>query len=228
VGKLNLAARRLQDEFEAEIELVRADLSTEAGVQALIGALGDRRVEVLVNNAGFASYGSFVAMKRERELAEVRLNVEAVVHLCQAVIPAMVRRGQGRVLNVASTAAFMPGPLMSTYYATKAFVLSFSLGLAGELLGTGVTVTALCPGPTRTGFVARAHLEDSKLFQRRLMSAVVVAIAGWRGMMAGKLMVIPGKRNWLEVHALRLVPQWLLVRLVKRAQQRKSSGAKEA
>lgn len=220
--KLKQAAKRLHDEFEAVTELVVADLSTQAGVAAVVEHVAGRPLDILVNNAGFATYGAFVQQKLPRELAEVRLNCEAVVHLCAALVPGMVRAGRGRVLNVASTAAFMPGPLMATYYATKAFVLSFSQGLAAELRGNGVTVTVLCPGPTRTGFAARAHVEDTKLFsnKKRLMSAVHVATLGWRGLKRGDRVVIPGWRNWVEVHAVRFVPHRLLARAVMLAQSR--------
>lgn len=221
VTKLREAARKLRDAFEAQTEVVAANLATVDGVELVLQAIGDRPVDVLVNNAGFATWGRFDELRTSRELDEVRLNVEAVVHLTRALLPRMTKAGTGRILNVASTAAFMPGPLMSVYYATKSFVYSFSLGLAEELNGTGVTVTVLCPGPTQTGFVSRAHMEDSKLFRRRLMTAVRVAAEGWHGMKSGKRVVIPGWRNWLEAHAVRFIPHRLLTWTVLRAQEKR-------
>ena len=135
--------------------------------------------------------------------------------------PGMVERGWGRVMNVASTAAFQPGPLMAVYYATKAYVLSFSEALSEELKKTGVTVTALCPGPTASGFPARASMEDSKLVVgRKMPDAATVAADGFKAMMAGKPVYIPGLRNRLMAQSIRFSPRAVVRPMVKRLQER--------
>ncbi len=135
------------------VETVVADLSTPAGVAALLAHIGQRPVEVLVNNAGFGTYGAFAEADHRREDQEIAVDVAAVVSLSRAFLPSMIARGSSGILNVASTIAFQPAPFQAVYGASKAFVLSFSEALWGEARGTGVSVTALCPGPTRTGFV---------------------------------------------------------------------------
>lgn len=178
-------------------------------------------IETLINNAGFATYGLFAENDPERELTMIRVNVEAVTLLTRRLLPGMLERRRGRILNLASTAAFQPGPLMAVYYATKAYVLSFSEALAEELRGSGVTVTALCPGPTKTGFQERAAMEASKLVQGgNVMDAHAVAAVGYAGLRAGKAVVIPGARNWLMAESVRFTPRGVVTRLVHRMQER--------
>ena len=180
-------------------------------------------VDVLVNNAGFATFGAFVEIDLARELEELQLNVVTLTHLTKKFLPGMLARRRGGVLNVASTAAFQPGPLMAVYYASKAYVLSFSEALAEELAGTGVTVTALCPGPTATGFQQRAAMQDSKLFSGllKVADAPAVARAGYAGFRAGRRIVIPGLLNRLGVQTLRVSPRAMATRVVKRIQERR-------
>jgi short-subunit dehydrogenase len=145
----------------------------------------------------------------------------ALTHLSKLFLPAMVQRRRGYLLNVASTAAFQPGPLMAVYYASKAYVLSFSEALSVELAGTGVTATALCPGATRTEFQATANMENSRLFRLgHVMTAAEVAEAGYNAMRAGKSSVIPGVANLVMAQGTRLVPRRVAARLAKMAQQR--------
>jgi short-subunit dehydrogenase len=136
----------------------------------------------------------------------------------------MLERREGRILNVASTAGFAIGPLMAVYYASKAYVISFSAALANELQGTGVTVTTLAPGPTRTGFQQRGAMEESRLFQGQIADARSVALAGYRGLMAGKTMVIPGMRNKLIPLVARMSPRGVMARVVRRSQERISQS----
>jgi short-subunit dehydrogenase len=144
----------------------------------------------------------------------------ALVVLTKLYLPAMVAAKNGKILNVASTAAFQPGPLMALYYATKAFVLSFSEAIGNELEGTGVTVTALCPGPTATGFQARTKLEKSRLIKRmKVMDARTVAEAGYRGLMAGKPVVIPGLMNKLLAQSVRFSPRVLVTKIARMMQE---------
>ncbi len=153
----------------------------------------------------------------------VQVNIIALMHLSKRLLPGMLQRRRGRILNVASTAAFQPGPLMAVYYASKAFVLSFSEALASECHGTGVTVTALCPGPTASEFQARANIGQTRLVRAQLlkmMDAATVARIGYRGMMAGKRVVIPGLMNKTGVISNRLVPRRWITRIIKTIHQK--------
>jgi short-subunit dehydrogenase len=153
-ARLDAAAEQIRRAApRVKVETVAADLSTRSGVSALLDHVGDRPIEVLVNNAGFGSYGPFAEADLEREADEVAVDVSAVVTLAHAFLPGMLARGSGGILNVASAIAFQPAPYQAVYGASKAFVLSFSQALWAEARVAGVAVTALCPGPTRTGFV---------------------------------------------------------------------------
>ena len=230
---LVLTARRvdelqtLADELRsagATAHVFPADLSDPAAPRKLFDevAAAGLAVDVLVNNAGFGVYGKFADADPDRLLAMVRVNVLALTELTRLFIPGMVARGRGRVLNVASTAAFQPGPLMAGYYATKAYVLSLSEALAHELRGTGVTVTCLCPGPTRTEFAAVAAAEGTKLFDNpNVTDAGPVADAGYRATMRGRRVVIPGVLNRLGAVATRFVPRTVLMRIVERIQAKR-------
>jgi hypothetical protein len=211
---------RLQEEYGVGVTVVVKDLADPASPAEVQAALDERgiTVDTLVNNAGFATYGAFVETDWDVERNELAVNVLALTELTKRFLPGMVERGEGQVLNVASTAAFQPGPLMSVYYASKAYVLSFSEGLAGELEGTGVTVTALCPGPTETGFQSRAEMGASRLVQGGLDDPGDVARAGYEGMRAGKTVVVPGLQNKLQTLLVRLLPRSVVRSLVRRAQ----------
>jgi short-subunit dehydrogenase len=180
-------------------------------------------VDVLVNNAGFGLHGPFVRTDGARELEMIQLNVVALTHLTKLLLPGMVARGRGRILNVASTAGFAPGPFMAVYYATKAFVVSLSEALAEELRGTGVTVTALCPGATRTAFAGAAGMEESALFRRGMvMEAREVARAGVEGMLAGRAIVVPGLANKALLASIRVAPRSLVRRITRRMQDHRT------
>ena len=193
-----------------KVETVAADLSTRPGVSALLDHVGDRPIEVLVNNAGFGSYGPFAEADPDREADEVAVDVSAVVTLARAFLPGMLARGSGGILNVASTIAFQPAPYQAVYGASKAFVLSFSQALWAEARAAGVAVTALCPGPTRTGFVEAlgADVGHTAIY-RRLADPEPVIEAGLRALEKGRAVVIPGVRNKMHrrqrpVHAARV------------------------
>jgi hypothetical protein len=220
--RLAKIAEELAARHSITARAVPADLIDPQAPQALFDRLAQEQaqVDVLVNNAGFASYGPFVEAETGGQLDMIQLNVTALTHLTRLFLPGMVARRRGRVLNVASTAAFQPGPLMAVYYATKAFVLSFSEALANELEGSGVTVTALCPGPTESGFQQRASLQESRLFQGGLMDAATVAKVAYAATLRGQTVVIPGTRSWLFAQAPRFLPRGLVVRLVRQAQER--------
>lgn len=216
--ELRAVGSRLQSEYGVHVTVVVKDLSNPEAPAEIQEALDERGidVDVLVNNAGFGTHGPFVDADRERELDEVQVNVTAVTDLTHRFLSGMVERGHGRVLNVASTAAFQAGPQMAVYYATKAYVLHFTEAIADELEGTGVTATALCPGPTDTGFQSTADIADTPLFESGVASARSVAEAGYRGMQAGETVVVPGLRNKLGTLAVRLVPRSLARRVAAR------------
>ena len=191
-----------------------ADLSTPEGVESLIQWVRGFGVvpDLLVNNAGLGAWGLSRELPPGSEEAIVAVNVWALTRLTQAFQAPMVSRGSGRILNVASTAAFQPGPRMAAYYASKAYVLHYSEALAYELAGTGVTVTTLCPGPTHSNFHERAGTRRSTLVSGRLLpvaSSAAVARAGYRGALNGRRLVVPGLLNALAVQLVRFAPRRL-------------------
>ena len=193
-----------------DVELVVGDLGTRSGVDELLAHLGGRPIDVLVNNAGFGTYGPFAETDEVREHGMVGVNVDALMGLTRAVLPGMLARGRGGILNVASTIAFQPGPYQAVYGASKAFVLSFSQALWGEARGTGVTVTALCPGPTATGFVDALDSDVSHTaIYRRLAAPEPVVAAGLRGLDRGRAVVVPGLRNKAMANSGRFSPSWI-------------------
>lgn len=198
-------------------DLARPEAPTEIVAELQGQAI---HIDVLVNNAGFGTYGLFTETNLKDELEMMQLNMVTLTHLTKLLLAEMIQRHSGKILNVASTAAFQPGPLMAVYYATKAYVLSLSEALANELQGTGVSVTALCPGPTRSGFQSRAAMEDSKLFSGGIMDVQTVARIGYHGLMSKKAVVIPGLRNKLLAWGVRLTPRNLVTRIARRNQER--------
>ncbi len=219
---------KMKAEFERRkgirVTVIGKDLTRPEAPQEIADELesGGTQVDILVNNAGFTVYGPFVETDLKREIDLLQVNIMALTKLSGLFLPGMVERGWGRVLNLASTAAFMPGPLMATYYASKAYVLSFSQALANELHDTGVTVTALCPGATETDFQKRGDLEGSRLFDlASVMDAKTVAKIGYRALMKGQTEVIAGLSNWLVVEGVRFVPRKLAAEMARQAQAKK-------
>jgi short-subunit dehydrogenase len=203
--------------------IIAADLTDPAAPQRIIDELRAKSigVDVLVNNAGVGVAGPFVETDLQAELAMIQLNIVALTHLTKLLLPGMVARRRGRVLNVASTAAFQPGPLMAVYYATKAYVLSFSEAIAEELRDSGVTVTALCPGPTETGFAAAANMGGTRLFtMTRPADSHAVAEAGYQAMKRGRRVVIPGLKNKLLAQSVRVSPRRLVATIVRKMQEK--------
>ena len=177
-------------------------------------------VDVLVNNAGFGSLGPFATMAPPAAARMIGVNATALTLLTRLLLPSMLARGRGRILNVASTAGFVPGPLMAVYYATKAYVISFSEALAEEVRGSGVTVTVLCPGPTRTEFQSVARMDGARLFRLPgVMDARTVARAGYEGMRRGKGIVVPGLLNRLTPLVVRASPRGIVARVVRLFQE---------
>lgn len=212
-NKLTQFAGELQSRYGISVKTVALDLAEPEAPQILFDQVqrDGVAIDVLVNNAGYGKLGEFATIPAEESLGQIQLNVTALTDLTRLFVGPMLERGSGKIMNVASTAGFQPGPLMAVYYATKAYVISFSEALANELADKGVTVTCLCPGATATDFASRAGNDNSRLFkQLRPMDAKTVALKGYRGMMAGKTLVIPGLRNWLLAESLRISPRKLV------------------
>jgi short-subunit dehydrogenase len=213
------SADRLHD-VAAELggaRVLALDLADPGAVARVVAEVP--QVDVLVNNAGLGDFSPFAAASPAKLDALIALNIGALTSLTRAYLPGMLDRKQGRILNVASTASFQPGPLMAVYYATKAYVLSLSEALAEETRGTGVTVTALCPGPTASGFQAGAAMEGSRLVQgRKLPTAASVASYGVAAMRKGDVVAVPGLMNKLLASSIRLTPRPIVRRLVHRMQ----------
>jgi short-subunit dehydrogenase len=197
-----------------DVATVALDLQQPGVGDTLQVELGDRRIDLLVNNAGYGVTGRFLEQPREAQIGEITLNVEALTDLTHRFVGRMRHEGFGRgVINVASTAAFQPGPNMAVYYATKAYVLSFTEALAQELKGSGLIAMALCPGPVATGFQARADFDSTMRLTKvmRPRSAEFVAEAALRGFKAGKPVVIPGLFESFMAKGAALMPRpWLL------------------
>ena len=209
--RLRALADELDDDHGTTTHVVAMDLAEPGAAAELQTAVADRdvRVDALVNNVGVGTYGPFHESDVEAELTQLRLNVELPVHLTRLYVPEMVERDAGTVLNVASLSAFQPGPKMAGYYASKAYLLSFSEAVATELRETGVSVTALCPGPVSTEFQDRAEMTHARLGSTFSLTATEVAEAGYRGAMAGDPVVVPGLPMKLVYLATRLSPRVL-------------------
>lgn len=215
---LQALADELREAHKTQSEVFQVNLSQPETPARLFEHLqvNGTKVDVLVNNAGFGAQGAFAELPLERQLEMVQVNVTAVTHLTRLLLPGMIERHHGGVLNVASTAAFQPGPGMAVYYATKAFVLSFSEAVAEELAGTGVTVTALCPGPTDTDFARAANAKFSHSFMKAAMSSEAVARIGHDAFRKGQVVAIAGRRNQLLALAVRVAPRSIVRKIAKR------------
>lgn len=216
--KLETLGHELSKQHGIHVRTIAVDLA-DPGAPGEIArqlAAASVTVDVLVNNAGFGELGPFaqIDLKTARRMIEV--NIAALTTLTRIFLPGMLQRRRGRILNVASTAGFAPGPLLAVYYATKAYVISLSEALTEETRGSGVTVTVLCPGPTTTEFQAVAHMESTRLVNMPgVMNAESVAMAGYAGLMRGKRMVVPGLINRLLPLGIRLSPRGMVVRVAR-------------
>ncbi len=213
-SELEAFAAELQRLHGIQARALAADLADPAAPQAIFESTGP--VGILINNAGFGKLGAFAESDWETQGRMLQVNVAALAHLTRLYLPGMLARRSGRILNVASTAAFVPGPLMAMYYASKACVFSFSLAIASELAGTGVTATVLCPGPTATNFGEVAGNAGSKVFKGPVMTAAEVAREGFAAMMAGKPEVITGSRNRWMIWGTRFAPRSMLAGIAKK------------
>lgn len=225
--KLQVLAEDLTRQYGIRAEVIATDLShPDAGklLQDEVTARG-LHVDLLVNNAGFGGFSEF-ARQDQAEIGEmIAVNITALTDLTRRFLPAMLERGRGRVLNVASTAGFIPGPLMAVYYATKAYVLSFSEAVNEELRGTGLSVTALCPGPVDTGFQDAATLNESRLMtgvtRLAMLDVETVARIGVEAMLRGQGVAVAGLANKVQVSAFRLLPRAAAARIIAGVQARR-------
>lgn len=202
--------------------VIAADLADPAAVAKIAAEVP--AVDVLINNAGVGDFGPFAEADIDKTLGMIQLNVTSLTALTRTYLPGMLERGSGRIMNVASTASFQPGPLMAVYYATKAYVLSFSEALAEETRDTGVTVTALCPGPTTSGFQAAAKMELSPLVaNKKLPTSAKVAEFGVKAMRTGDVVAVPGVLNKIMASGVRFTPRPVMRRIVHKLQATKPS-----
>lgn len=215
---LETLAAELRRDHEIETQIIPADLSRPESPARVFDALKGRGtiVDVLVNNAGFGLHGSFAELPLARQLEIIQVNVAALVELTGLFLPGMIQRKHGGILNVGSVAGFLPGPNMAIYYASKAFVQSFSEALFEELRGAGVSVTNLCPGPTESNFFKIARGHRSRELQVAKMPADEVAAAGHRAFRAGRCIQVPGAKNRLLVQLPRILPRTIVRRSVAR------------
>ncbi|MFN9882648.1 MAG: SDR family NAD(P)-dependent oxidoreductase [Bacteroidota bacterium] len=232
-GNLVLVARNKAklDELKAELErqykitvyTIGKDLSLPHAAQEVYDEIKSQQIQIdyLVNNAGFGDFGMFVETDWNKELQMINLNITTLTHFTKLYVRDMVKRGSGKILNVASTAAFQSGPTMAVYYATKAYVLSFSEALDNEVSNKGVSVTTLCPGPTESGFQAAAAMEESNLVKgKKLPSSREVAEYGYASMMKGKTVAIHGMMNYLMANSVRFLPRALVVKVTRMIQDK--------
>lgn len=221
-SKLNELAKELEVKHNIKVKIIAKDLSDKNSPQEIYDELKSEGIEIeyLINNAGFGGYGKFQNTDWNHEEEMVQVNITALMYLSKVFVQDMLARNSGRILNVASTAAFQPGPLMSVYYASKAFVVSFSEAMSYELKDTNVTVTVLCPGPTHSDFHIRAGIEQSKLTTgRRIPSSYDVALVGYNAMMKGKRRVIEGTVNKFLAFASWILPKKFVMGIVYKIQK---------
>jgi uncharacterized protein len=210
--KLAQVASELQT-FGVNVKTFALDLTAPTAPKFLFDQVQSAglAIDILINNAGFGAFGEFAQMSNEEIFGQIQLNITALTELTRLFLPAMLARRSGRIMNVASTAGFQAGPLMAVYYATKAYVISFTEALANEVRHSGVTVTCFCPGATHTGFATRARNDKSRLFkQLGAMSAEKVALDGYRAVMEGRGLAISGMHNWVVAQSTRFAPRRLV------------------
>lgn len=215
--KLDELKAEIEKQYQLSVHIIGKDLAVKDAALEVYNELKSTGIEIeyLINNAGFGHLGEFSANSWEKENQMIQLNITALTHLTKLFLPAMLERDSGRIMNVGSVASFMPGPFMAVYYATKAYVLSFSEAINAEVRGKGVTVTALCPGPTASGFQDAADMKGIKLLETfKMPSSKTVAEYGYKAMMKGKAVAIEGFLNRLMVASLRVSPRSLVVKVV--------------
>jgi len=215
-SRLEELAKELSRAHGIQAQPFQADLADPETREALFRKARGMGIEILINNAGFGLRGPFAETDWWMEDRMIHVNISALAHLTKLFLPEMLKKQSGRILNVASTAAFVPGPYMSVYYASKAFVLSFSHAVANEVSGSGVTVTVLCPGPTDTRFKETAGNANTTLFKGPVMGAAEVARIGYKAMMKGKVEAVAGARNRAIALGAPLMPRTKLAGIARK------------
>jgi uncharacterized protein len=215
--KMNLLKAEIEKRHDVSVYVIGRDLSETGAPKTIYNELKTQKIHVdyLINNAGFGDFGLYEKSNWEKQLQMINLNITAVAYFTRLFLPDMIKNNYGKILNIASTASFQPGPTMSVYFATKAFVLSFSEAIANEVKGTGVTVTALCPGATATGFKTAASLDNSNLFKGEIATSKSVAEYGYKAMMKGKTVVIHGLMNKIMAFSVRFAPRNVVTAIAK-------------
>lgn len=214
----------LEKKNHVNVYIIMKDLAVPGAAREVFDEIKLHRItiEYLINNAGFGDFGFFAESDWSRQEQMINLNILSLAHLTWLFLPDMISRKRGRIMNVASTAAFAPGPTMAVYFATKAFVLSFSQAIDNEVREHGITVTSLCPGPTETGFKDASSLQGSRIFEnRRIPGAREVAEYGYYSMMSGKTVAIHGLKNKLLAHSARMMPPKVVARATRKIQEKK-------
>jgi uncharacterized protein len=221
--KLDELKASLEKQYSIKVYTIGKDLSAPNAAHEVYNETNQNniRIDYLINNAGFGDFGMFADSDWNKDLQMINLNITALTQFTKLYLKDMLKRGQGKIMNVASTAAFQSGPTMAIYYATKAYVLSFSEAINNELENKGITVTALCPGATESGFQAAAAMEESALVKgKKLPSSKEVAEYGYAAMIKGKTVAIHGLMNYLMANAIRFVPRALVVKITRKLQDK--------
>ncbi len=223
MSKLNDLKLELENQYKVQVYNIAKDLSVRNSAQEVFDELKGQNIEInyLINNAGFGDFGMFADADWEKTEQMINLNITTLTHFTKLFVKEMVKRGNGKIMNVASTAAFQSGPTMAVYYATKAYVLSFSEAIDNELRPSGITITALCPGATESGFQDAAAMQESKLVKgRKLPTSKEVAEYGYKAMMKGKVVAIHGLMNYLMANSVRFTPRFLVVKVTRMIQDK--------
>ena len=222
-SKLDELKISLEKQFNVKVYTIGKDLSAPNAAQEVYDETNHQHIQIdfLINNAGFGDFGMFVDNDWNKELQMINLNITTLTLFTKLYLKDMVKRREGKIMNVASTAAFQPGPTMAVYYATKAYVLSFSEAIANEVADKGVTITTLCPGATESGFQAAAAMEESALVKgKKLPTSEEVAVYGYEAMLQGKTVAIHGLMNWMMANSVRFAPRSMVVKIARKIQDK--------
>jgi short-subunit dehydrogenase len=222
-SKLDELKTELENQYKVKVYVIGKDLSINNSAQEVYDETTQHNIQIdyLINNAGFGDFGMFTETDWNKELQMINLNITTLTQFTKLYLQDMVKRGSGKIMNVASTAAFQSGPMMAVYFATKAYVLSFSEAIDNEVSDKGVTVTSLCPGATESGFQAVAAMEESYLVKgRKLPTSKEVAEYGYDAMLKGKTVAIHGFMNWIMANSVRFTPRALVVKITRKIQDK--------
>jgi uncharacterized protein len=222
-SKLDELKTDLENQYKISVYTIGKDLSLATAAQEVYNETAQQKIQVdyLINNAGFGDFGMFVETDWNKELQMINLNITTLTQFTKLYLKDMVARKSGKIMNVASTAAFQSGPTMAVYYATKAYVLSFSEAVDNEVSDKGITVTSLCPGATESGFQAAAAMEESALVKgKKLPTSKEVAEYGYKSMLSGKTVAIHGLMNYIMANSVRFTPRSIVVKLTRKLQDK--------